>query len=214
MEMTCQLCKQRKNLVKSHIIPASLFKNAYPNRDGVMVSDDDYYSKRRPIGIYSQFLCQDCENSFAFLGDYGTNFFKSTVFNEQHPVKNNGLLIGYKIYDVDYIKLKLFLLSVLWRADVCMSSFFDQVSLGLFSDKLKEMILKSDAGNMDDFSIIIRRYRDNDNNILHPPERTKFRVGSCPINIYKLYLFNAEIIIKVDKRALPQFRELILSPSK
>ncbi|HAT3858317.1 hypothetical protein ACKOUJ_07545 [Legionella pneumophila] len=213
MKMICQLCFQNKKLVRSHVIPESFYKNAYPNADGILVSQNDH-SKRLPIGIYDKILCQECENKFSVWDGYGNNFFNVIITSDHSPIQRNGKVIGDRIDEVDYDKLKLFIVSILWRAAVCNNSFFDQISLGPFRDTLRTMILTSDAGSEDDFSIIVRRFHFKNNRVLHPPLKTKIHCDADSINIYKIYFFNAEVIIKVDRRPLTKFRELVLSRGK
>lgn len=213
MMTLCQLCFQNKKLVRSHIIPKSFYKNVYPNADGVLVSQNDH-SKRLPIGIYDQILCQECEDKFSIWDDYGNNFFNEVIICNHNPIQVNGTVIGDRIAEVDYDKLKLFILSILWRAEVSNNSFFDQISLGPFRDTLRAIILNTDVGSEDDFSIIVRRFHFKNNRVLHPPLKTKIHCNADIINIYKIYFFNAEVIIKVDRRPLTKFRELVLSRNK
>ncbi len=212
--MTCQLCLENKKLVRSHIIPKSFYKNAYPDNDGIMVSQNEKYSKRLPMGIYDNILCGDCENKFFIWDDYGIEFFRETIESNHNPINRNGKIIGYHIDKIDYDKLKLFIISILWRAEVCRDPFFDEISLGPFKDQLRAMLLISDAGSEDDFSIIVRKFNFKDNRVLHPPSKTRIACGANRINIYKLYFFNAEIIIKVDRMPLTKFREFVFSPRK
>lgn len=49
--MTCKLCMRNKKLVRSHIIPKAMYRDVYPNGEGLQVSKDEC-PKRLRIGVY------------------------------------------------------------------------------------------------------------------------------------------------------------------
>jgi hypothetical protein len=58
---------------------------------------------------------------------------------------------GADILDLDYAKLKLFQLSLLWRAGVARQEFFAKVDLGEYAETLRQMLHSSDPGSSADF---------------------------------------------------------------
>jgi len=209
--MTCKLCGEEKKLIKSHIIPESFYRDAYIQNQGCMVSKNDY-SKRLPIGIYDkEIVCDECEKTFQKWDDYGYEFFYKILTTSGKTIQKNGENIGLLFNKVKYNELKLFLMSVLWRASVCGDDFFDQISLGLFENILKENIISAHAGTSQEFAVLIFKFEMSNYDILHPPFKARLDGG---VNGYRLFFFNAEVFIKVDKRAIKGYSQLILTPAQ
>lgn len=209
--MICQLCQKDKKLIRSHIIPESFYRTAYPKNNGLMVSKGQH-SKRLPIGIYDiEITCEECEKIFSRWDNYGSKFFLNILTSNQKTIKKDGIDFGITINNVNYADLKLFLLSVLWRASACKHSFFDQISLMLFEKKLREMIISSNPGTSEDFACMISKFNIEKTDVLHPPHKTRLDNG---INGYRIFFFNSEVFIKVDKRTIGKYNLPLLSPEQ
>lgn len=209
--MVCQLCKKDKNLIRAHIIPKSFYSYVFPNSEGRMISKNQYL-QRIPIGVYdSKILCEECEQIFSTWDDYGNKFFHTEINVPSETLRKDDKDIGHIFTNINYINLKLFLISVLWRANVSTQSFFEEISLGPFENILREMILASNAGNADDFTTIISKFNYENNRILHSPQKVKYVDG---INAYRLFFFNSEVHIKVDNRIMSDYRKLMLTPGE
>src|SRR5690349_8278370 len=127
----CRLCGNNRPLIRSHVIPRSLWEldGAQP-APRLITNSGGTYPKRAPAGIYDQtIVCEECERIFGPGDDYAADFFvKRTVpFRE---IRENGRLTGYLVKRFDYDSLKLFLISVLWRAGVSSHPMFVRVQLG------------------------------------------------------------------------------------
>lgn len=208
--MLCKLCSKEKKLIKSHIIPESFYRDAYIKHEGIMVRKDDH-SKRLPVGIYDkEIVCAKCEKTFQKLDEYGYEFFNKILPTSGKIIKKNNENIAILFNNIKYKELKLFIMSVLWRASVCGDDFFDQVSLGSFENALKEKIMSFDPGTSQDFAILIFKFELSKYDVLHPPHKTRLDNG---VNGYRLFFFNSEVFIKVDKRAI-KYTSLILTPSQ
>lgn len=206
--MKCHLCKKEKKLIKAHIIPGWCFRYLY----------DKNHGKREPLifatidknsithnGIYDgEILCENCDGFLGTFDDYG----RKILIEKKIKSLNNGLSI---IKDVDIEKLKIFFLSVLWRASISKRPEFLKVDIGPFEDKIWEILNKviSNKGCLQEisrFSIIVRKFISKKypdlarKNIQLPLYE---RIES--INHYRLYFPNGFIIlIKTDKRSLPE----------
>jgi hypothetical protein len=208
--MICQLCLQDKKLIRSHIIPASFFRLAYPEKNCRIVTKDEY-SKRLLVGLYDmEIVCEECEKIFSRWDDYGNRFFSEILESGKNKIinKNNINIIIFD--DIKYSELKLFLMSVLWRCAVSRHPFFNQISLGSFENQLKENILSSNPGSDEEFAILIFKFDVSKADILHPPRRMRLN----GVNGYRLYFFNAEVFVKVDKRSSSKLASLILGKEK
>ena len=202
--MSCKGCNENKKLIKAHIIPESFWVGL---RDGdsppkLMTDKKCVYPKRLPIGVYDKnILCRDCENKFQSLDDYGQQLLLRDE-SKQEKLTHNGNVAGYKIEKYDYNLLKLFFVSILWRASVSTHDFYDKIDIGPFEDTEKQLIWDCSAGDPEDFSCFLAKFTDeNIGKLFLDPHRER-RDG---INYYRFYLYGYVLYIKVDKRPTPDF---------
>lgn len=208
--MACKLCLQEKNCIKAHIIPESFFRII--KRDGkpiLILSPKDFQSKTH-IGIYDKNLvCEDCEKLFSPWDNYAHSFLVAN-FSKDKSIIDGDKVFAYVIECFDYHKLKLFFISILWRASASNHKYFSNIKTGPFEDKLKEMILNNDPGDKNRFSIIITKF-DNESigTAMLNPHKEKLE----EINYYSFYLGGFKVFIKVDKRDSSEFmKDFILTP--
>ena len=110
--------------------------------------------------------------------------------------------------DVDYAKLKLWVMSMLWRADACDHEFFKRVNLGeKWRKRLTESIRLREPGCADYFAITATLFDEKDDEedygqkILADPHRENV----CGVNWYRFYVYGGfTFFIKVDRRKLPK----------
>lgn len=215
---TCKMCRQQfEKLVKSHIIPESFFRALKKENDHFFLvsSNKEEYTKKNRIGIYDQeILCSGCEEKFKNLDDYGQKIFLQNSANFipiSEEVGRNP--VGWVLEkEVDFVKLKRFFLSVLYRADISENIFYQHVSLGPYQIMLKDII----DNNLEDsnfiFTIFIRKFDIEKNKfakeILLDPRPTRIN----GVRFYQIYFGSGYIVyIKVDKQNTPgDFQRLIL----
>lgn len=214
--MLCRMCSEDKKLIDAHIIPAGFYR--YIKSDSpfleIRSSEKREYKKRSYIGIYDNtILCSDCEKLFQKFDDYAQSILLSEPKEEDYILNPNGKREGCKLESINYKLLKLFFISVLWRASVSNRKEFSKVNVGPFEQVLKNMILELDPGDQDKFSITIMRFNDYlGKNFLLNPHRTRIN----GINYYIFYLgAGYKVYIKVDKRPLSGvLAEIILKPNQ
>jgi hypothetical protein len=125
------------------------------------------------------------------------------VFEEPELYRDkDGIECAYLLPNVDFRLLKLFVLSVLWRASVSRLYFFRDVDLGPHADTIKSLICNGTIEAADDYQFVCSYQRDHPypKGIL-PPSSRKIE----EINYVQLYLADIQILVKVDKRPLPEF---------
>jgi len=212
--MTCKFCQQDKKLIEAHIIPRSFHE---PLKEGgqtplIITSKEGVFPKKSPIGIYDkEILCEECERKFSPWDDYGNKFLTQELQEERYLI-NNGEYLAYNFGQCDYVNLKLFFLSVLWRAAVSKQQLFRQVKLGPYEEKLRQLILNNDPGEVSDFSVALSKFDApaNETGILNP-DRTTYD----GVNHYRLYLGGYMAIIKVTNLPVPKvFEWLYIAPDK
>ena len=210
--MKCKLCGLEKKLVKAHIIPEAFFRPLRSEKKAPLLIRPGDYVKRAPIGVYDKtILCEDCEATFGVWDNYGQSLLIQNFKNAQ-PFIEGDIVYGY-IYDsYDYDKLKLFFISVLWRASVSNLEFFNTVSLNVFEDYAKDLILNKNPGSADDFSVMLARFDELDGQrIILNPQPTRIQ----SINYFVFYLTGFVAHIKVDKRKITGVqRKFIMSPGQ
>jgi len=211
--MNCKLCGKDKKLVRAHIIPKSLWKPLFddeqsPQDHSTAPTVDD---KKSPVGIYdTEILCAQCESIFSPWDDYTQKLLLAKPSEEQYVI-NNGQKIAYVETAIDYAKLKLFFISLLWKAAVSNHFFFARVNVGSFEPQLRRMIIKGDPGDPDTFAVMVTKCDERLGPIVLNPQPERWG----KINYYRFYLAGYMAYIKVDSRPTPDFiSELALNPER
>ena len=201
--MKCHLCLEDKKLIKAHIIPESFF---LPLKSGKRVPElhtntNGVYPRRAPVGIYdTSILCSNCDNTIGDWDNYAQQLLLKE-FNEDLAIYDSSKKVAYKIDNFDYEKLKLFFISVLWRASISNHYFFKRVKLGPYESIARKMILKKESGSSEDFSVVIAKFSEPDITSILDPHKDKYD----GVNFYRFYMTGFVIYIKVDKRKTPKF---------
>ena len=177
----CNLClKVDIQFSKSHIIPKFLFKELKgvngkekivqisPNNENEKsYSSDNFYDRN--------ILCSDCETYLSKYETYLNKFLSETIYDEKNQIEKTDKFSIIHISNIDSKKLKLGLLSILWRSDITEHKFFSEVSLGPHSEYLRNLIFKDDFGGEMEYPLFISVLNtENDlKNIILPIERSK-----------------------------------------
>ncbi len=207
--MSCRGCGEDKKLIKAHVIPESFFRGL---RDGKRIprihsTTEGVHPKKAPIGVYDMgILCDDCEQIFQELDAYGWHILINKE-GELESLEHDGKVVGYKINDVDTGKLKLFFMSILWRASVSTHYFYSKVSLGRLEEEVKNLVWNNDLGGPHDFSYVLAKFEGDGagRTILDPhPERWS------GVHYYRFYLYGYILYIKADSRqTAPEWEQFI-----
>ena len=202
IKMICKGCKKDKKLIKAHIIPRSFWieLNEGERPPKLLSNTEGYFPKKVPIGIYDRtILCSDCEQKFQEIDSYGKQLLLADK-DKQKEVINDEKVIGFIAEEFNYDLLKLFFISILWRASVSSHKFYSRIKLGPFEERAKQMIWENCAGEHGDFSCFLARFSDElGRSLFMDPHREK-RGG---VNFYRFYLLGYVLYIKVDKRPTP-----------
>lgn len=155
---TCALCrKQGVALCQSHIIPEFLYNlpsdQAERNELRLWSSDRSKHPKKSPVGVYERLLCRPCEDRFRDLENYAAPLLDYTNdrLNAQAHIKGE----LYEISGVEYARMKLFLLSMLWRMGASNSEYFQNVQLGEHQEQLRLMLLNANPGLNTEYGCVI-----------------------------------------------------------
>lgn len=150
-ERPCALCLQTKPLRKSHILPEFLYsEDMYDEAHRLLTKSATTELKARQKGYWERLLCADCETLISRWERYAADVFRNKVQVTGQPRGSVLMIEG-----IDYRKFKLFLLSILWRASVAKDPFFNQVQLGIYEEKLRQMLLGEEPGPADAYPCFI-----------------------------------------------------------
>ncbi len=208
----CRFCEKEKKLIEAHIIPLSFYRPFMENEVPRLYSKtgDPKDNRKAPKGEYDKNLvCNDCELRFSPYDDYAKRFLVDDYErNKKIPEEFNE---EWAIIDsYDYPKLKLFFISLLWRASATTRLVFEKINVGPYEQRLKEMIFKSDPGSPNEFPVMLKKFKEDwaDKGIIQP---TRFK--SDGLNCYHFFLGGFCARIKVDSKPYPQeFEVAILKP--
>jgi hypothetical protein len=167
-----------------------------------MIDGSNGKEQKSPNGPSEKLLCEDCDGELGIYDEYALKIFIDGD-PSFHPHSNNQALL---FNNVDYKKMKLFVLSLLWRMSISSVDIFQKVYLGSFEEKIRRIILSGDTSK-EDFSIFFLKYNAGDlgdiaNKNIADPIRYKIE----GVNFYRIYFPNTyEILIKVDQKKAPEF---------
>jgi hypothetical protein len=210
---TCKLCSQVKELVRAHIIPRS-FSLGAKGQSKQLLEARQHDTKDVQLwqnGVWDdEILCEDCEGRFGSWDDYGFQVLGNPPGNDVLP-RNGSEMQAFVIKDVDYSRLKLFVLGVLWRASASSQPFFGRIQLGKHEPRIADMIRSQDAGPYDEFPVVLARLVGQRwPNATYAPYRQRTPEG---LNFNILFLPSIKIMVKVDRRLLPPTLEpVVLKP--
>lgn len=155
---TCRLCLEVKKLCKAHIIPKPYFDNLRAAKGQPLhkVFVDKTYSGKDYQGyIDTEILCQECDRDIIGKWDsYAIEFFRGAS-NWQYVNPPASIKAFFLVQDYEFEPLKLFFISLVWRASISKHPFYENINLGTFEHKAHQLLTNSDAGGVDDFTVFI-----------------------------------------------------------
>lgn len=149
---TCRLCLREEKLVKSHIVSEFLYTPMYDEKTHrflVLSTNAAIPERTRQTGLYERLLCANCDGNL--LGQYED--YAAKVLNGGPKIEYAQVGNELRMKGVDYTRLKMFYLSLLWRMSVARHEFFQQVDLGPHEGVIRKMILSGDPGEPEDYGV-------------------------------------------------------------
>ena len=142
--MRCALCLQEAELRGSHVIPEFLYETLYDEKHRLQVLSiiPEQANWREQKGLRERLLCDECEQKLSVWERYASLVLKGGV---PLTARQEGNIVH--ISGLDYRQIKLFQLSVLWRAGVSSLQFFENVQLGAHALTLRQLLLAGDPGS-------------------------------------------------------------------
>lgn len=175
--MTCALCRKNAALRDSHIIPEFLYTALYDEKHRFHVLSDQDRSRYKQSGLYEKLLCGDCEQRFSVHERYVSLLLRGGLPLECEP---QGQVLVFR--GVDYKALRMFQLSILWRAAVSASAFFKSVALGKHEERLRSLLLRDDPGHPWQYGCVmftLLHERRVQQDLIYPPIRVRVSEVPC-----------------------------------
>ena len=214
--IVCKLTGKSGPAVKSHIVPKAFYELP-PQSEGptrILTNTPGQFPKKSPTGIYDDaIVTSEGESLFGPWDDYACKVLLNR-FKEFTPLYESNQLVGWQLEDVDYARLKLFGLSVLWRAHASTDPFFQRVKLGVVhEEKIRDLLLRADPAKAEDYSVCFMRWIDDDFGPVPPMDAIRQRIDG--VNFYLVYCGRYVLYVKVDQRDTgPSLREFQVAPTR
>jgi hypothetical protein len=168
----CRLCRIQRELKRSHIL-SDFFRDdsamMYPTgKSGVPQpftqpihtqagerfdrKQHGYWEHRH--GMIERLLCHECEQKISVFEDYAKRF----LYGRSDPIRLQLPLLKDPLFTADYKRMKLFQLSILWRASEAKGEFFSRVALSdEHRERLRQMLFHQDPGAAEDYFCAMTR---------------------------------------------------------
>ncbi len=200
--MKCKFCGGESNLIEAHIIPAGFFrriKQQDKKASEIITNRAGEHTKKAPLGVYDKtIVCDRCENIWQEWDNYAQLLLADKSIKGRARYHNNKK-ICYIVDNYEYRKLKLFFISMVWRASVSSQPFFSKVSLGQFEDVAKNHIASNDPGDSEVFSVVLAKFDHPLAKSILDPHDDKY----SDVNYLRFYLAGYIAYIKVDHKPTP-----------
>jgi hypothetical protein len=208
--MTCRYCGHNKKLIKAHVIPEGFFRSMREGERAPLLLKQNDYARRSPIGVYdSNILCEDCESIFGPCDEYAQGLLAADL-KDFEPITDGVQILGWRVLAYRYDLLKLFFMSLLWRASVSEMPFYSRIKLGPFEALAKQHIGKSDPGEPEDFAVVLAKFIDAPGAAMFDPHPDRLE----GIKYVRFYLGNYVAYIKTDSRPSSQtFSDSVMKPA-
>lgn len=216
-EITCKLTGIRGRGVKAHIIPRSFYdfdKADHKPGKVIQLAGERTRIGKSPIGEYDdQIVTVEGEAYFSDGDTYACDcLIRRGQAGKLYHDGQQPLCI--EIADFDYRKLKLFFLSLLWRAGVTSRRLFRHVRLGPHEERIRQLILKKVPGNPEDYAVILGIHRNTPKYGLPMLEPKPLRDDETRVRYYRFSLGHLIACVKVDQQPYGQsWKDFVISPS-
>lgn len=205
----CALCKAVGPLMKSHIIPEFLYRLLYDHKGRASLLSTIPEQKNRTIqsGIKERLLCSACENRLSKWERYASLVLMGGIELERVRCGN-----GFYISGVDYLKFRLFQLSIIWRAGTSRDRFFENVRLGPHAETLRNMLISEDVGSPERYGCFMFGLRFSGKaftDVISQP----VKLNSCGVKAYKFVFGGFVWVFHVSSQDMDKsYSEGILRP--
>lgn len=178
----------------------------------VLSTVENEYDKRIPKGLYdSEILCLECEKRFGPWDEHAVDVLKEAT---TYPVVTDGDILFHRghpmileIREFDYHKLKMFFVSLLWRAMVSKLPYFANTVAGKSEARLRRIILDDERTVSQEFAVIVSKF-SQDMKYVH---LNPMRIDIEGVRYQEFTFYNYIFYIKLSGNVSMGVEHLILS---
>lgn len=214
--MICKFCGQEKKLIKAHIIPKNFYTARKEDRYLCIIPKIKQCIFKQNGGYDSNILCGDCDNNI--LGEFDKEGYR-VLFGDFDKYKYILMPPHYKIYqldsiDFDYIKLRKFFISILWRASISQLKEWSNINLGGYEKKALD-ILKGKKEYPELFKIEIYKncYNEDINQLIFIAKTKTQKYKKYIIQMSGYYIEIAVDITRINNKYKLQYETYSLNPT-
>jgi len=154
-------------------------------------------------------LCEECEGRISRFETVGAKLFQQPL-----PPHSGSSKRIREYPSLDYGRLKLFFLSILWRTSVASDEFFRLVSLGPHEETVRKMLLNEDPGpgeKYDTYIFLLKNGGDHVRDLMTEPTPMTFEHRKY----YRFVMSGFVIIMGVSALSPSKMMlNMLLSPEK
>lgn len=156
---TCALCRNEKELKRSHVIPDSIFKRLFRGSSGKAISfknDEDSWVRYSSDSWWDYLLCEECEK---LLNDNYECYSLALLRGANGKAEKNNS--GVSFSQANMSKLQLFVISIFWRAAISNISEYQKVYIPEpLRDEIRESIYLGNCITIARATVKLSRLRD------------------------------------------------------
>lgn len=198
----CRLCLRLSELRNSHIIPEFVYKPLYDSRHRFFRLSTEPQQKTTFVqkGLRERLLCEGCEQHLSAYERYASRILPFQVVTDSEKNRHRSDVV----VRVDYGLMKLFQLSILWRASVSKLPDFSQVGLGPDEETLRVMLLNGKPGAAQEYGCLITSVMMDDQKLADGLVDPPFRVTNGGFTHY-VFVFGGFVWVFVGAGSSPPF---------
>lgn len=201
----CRYCLNTKPLIEAHIIPKGFFKRIEGNGPNYILDEDNHPRKSRKGYYDTRILCAGCDNKIGLWDDYAQVILTMDMSGFTRISGPEGIG-GWDHYSCDYQKLKLFFISLLWRASISKLAAFKKIDIGPWEDVARAMMMADDPGDAQAFTVILTRFTEVFGHSFFDPHMQDIE----GIQYGRFYMAGFQAFIKAGTRPSSFLEEVVL----
>ena len=158
----CKYCGEEKRLCGAHIIPECFFIKDKEDKAPYLSLSEKEFVKRFPQGMYDRaILCAECDNKFSVYESHAKELFNHANFEKYRVENTDRMLFSVPADCFDYKLLRMFFLSLIWRASISNEGAFEYINLGKYEDIALSILKDAEMDNDKLFGIFVFRYENS-----------------------------------------------------
>lgn len=193
---TCKLCGAEAQLCRSHVYPDHLYRLLRNDANQACFYTNEGRRELRQQGIWEALFCNTCEQLLS--REYEAPFTELWINQNALPerIEEDSIVLD----NIDYLKFKLYHLSILYRTSICTLRHFSHVNLGPHEEVIRQMLLNQNDN--DNYHIMAAALVKEDSSVVSGILTFPVRGRHQGHTFYKTLYAGCAWIIKVSSHGL------------